>query len=222
MNRRGFLGLLGGALLGKVLGPKLLATPDAALWKEAIKLPAQPVINQYLPMEHILAEMLKIVDQELAWLRIPRVYEPRLTQWGARFGDSVHVRAPVVSTPLYGQSYAPEAISERFQVVNLSNTAHALLPPDVNDRGWPEISESLVPALATGLARSIEGCIRASGGADVMVVADCQVVDGIDQCVIAKSEESSLSLRGVRWVELNPDQPNYGWNTRVDMLYGLA
>lgn len=89
-SRRGFFGLLAGALLAKVIGPRLIAGVDRApAMREAAA--SHIVEHTYLPLEVFSSRVLEIVNQELKWLRLKQVHSDFEH---LHLGDTVAVREP--------------------------------------------------------------------------------------------------------------------------------
>lgn len=222
LSRRGLFGLLGGALLAKVVGPRLIAEPTAALWEAAKAMPPTPIVNTYVPLEQVCADVLRIVNQELKWLRLRQVSE----DYGAhrRIGDAVHIRDPARLQLDWKNFPHPDSILETIRPVLLDKVAMAAIDLSTLDRDCPfgHLSKQYVEPAAYHLAEHVINGIRRHGGGQVLVTGALQTVDHIPKCVIARDKDAGLVIRAIEHHQ--PFHPERGWRPelRIEMLYGLG
>ncbi len=220
MNRRAFLATLAGAILGKVVGPKLVAEPTAAAWEAAHRLPPLPVENTYVTLETFCAEVLRIVDEELKWLKLLYpVHAESYRDW--RMGDTLMVREPArLDLPFH-----PESLTERIRPVTIDQNVSGQLDlrDERLDAPFGLLSKHRIEPIALSMAECIERTIKRRGGAEVLASMDPGHVPGVSRSAIMS--RAGLSLRGIeaiapRWdgrkiVEYRP-------LLRLDMQYGLG
>jgi len=200
MTRRGIFGLLGGALLAKVVGPKLIAEPTEAAWRAVKHLPENPVrmaqrLDTYLPLEAVCARTLATLHRELKWLRLQQVFVDR----ESRLGESIATRVAHALTPPTFEVAPPILIEEQFQWVRYDSRMQVGLDlSDVDpDAPFGYVAERLVDPAAHSLVERIIGDIRHRGGAEIMACARLAVERGagVERCVVAKNEDFGLSVR---------------------------
>jgi hypothetical protein len=226
LTRRGIFGLLGGALLAKVVGPQLIAAPTPKLWEAAKVLPRRPIINTYLPLEYVCAETLRIIHEDLKWLRLRQVYED--CPYDRRYGDemclsrrarleAIDFDNPPAETPLI--------VCGAYDRILYDSQMHVDLDLSTLDPECPfgHISQNYVEPAAHQLAEHIIRDIRYRGGAEALVTGRLAVPHGVDRCVLSQNEESGLAIRAVEVFGL-PYSHDGKWqpNLRIDMLYGLG
>jgi len=221
MNRRAFLATLAGAILGKVVGPKLVAEPTAAAWEAANRLPPLPYENTYVTLETFCAETLRIVDEELKWLKLQRVHGETLPY---RMGDTVMVREPArLDLPFD----LLQPIIDKIHPVTLNQMVG--FDMDLRDvdlrQPFDRISTRHVEPVAVLMAERITHTIKHRGGAEILASVDMPHVPGVPRSVCMSRPEAGLSIRGIEAVV-----PRY-WNgtvaeyrplLRLQMLYGLG
>lgn len=227
-SRRGFFGLLGGTVLGKIVGPRLLAEPTAETWALNRTLAPTPEIS-YLPLEAASYEILRLMDQELRWLRLKRLYAD---PWrGYRLGDSIMIRELSGFVPWPEPDFVFESRLNWPRRVNLINHAQAVFEmPEARRFGgrWGEVAEYRIMPTAFSLAEQVIEDVRRNGGAKCLIGADLTVPAGVARTIIARSEETGLSIRATQYVgeEIESGSPNLCGRPIpklcVEMLYGLA
>jgi len=168
-TRRGFLGLLAGAVLGKIIGPKLIADPTHENWLHAVSLERPTPIESYQPLEILSARILEVVERELKWLR--------MNQWAVdewrtvKSGDTVMVRTPL---PLWSPHYHLSPLDHLTPVTLLQQVAVDIDLDNYHScpihRAWDEYSERRIEPLGLSLAERIIQSVRRAGGANLLVV----------------------------------------------------
>lgn len=229
LSRRGIFGLLGGALLAKVVGPQIIAPPTPKLWEAAKVLPPRPIVNTYLPLEYVCAETLRIVNDDLKWLRLRQVYEEDSDVHARRFGDTMRLcrraRFEVHDLYLLDPGKHPEIIYGHCDPVTYDRQAYVDLNLSTLDPECPfgHLSKNYVEPTAHRLAEHIINDIRHHGGAEALVTGRLSVPHGVDRCVLAKNEDAGLAIRAVE-VFAPPYSHDGEWQPtlRLDMLYGLG
>jgi hypothetical protein len=223
-SRRGFFGLLGGALLAKIVGPRLISDPTPQLWEAAKVLPVQPIVNTYVPLEYVCAEALRIVNEELKWLRLRQVSD---THQERRFGDTIFSRNPLIFYPwdIYPERESRQLLSESHRAILLDEIAQATINLTTLDPECPlgHLSENYIEPAARQLAESVIYGVRRHGGGEVLATGALQSVDHARRCVIARSDELGLVIRATEWLS-TPLYRQPGWRPelRIEMLYGLG
>jgi hypothetical protein len=225
LTRRGFFSTLAGAVLGCVVGPKLLAQPPDELWAAIPRLPLLPVENSFVPLEAACAEILRIVDKELQWLRLNRLpFNSVSGRWpSSRFGDTVMVRKPAWFDKACLRE--PElVIHEDYLRVELNRMARVDLPAECfgDMRSHPfRVARRSIEPLGQMLAAKIVAGIRHNGGAETLICAEQSVSAGadIERVVVMSRPDAGLSLRGAL-VECAPY--SRAGVVQFDMLYGLG
>jgi hypothetical protein len=222
-SRRGFFATLAGALLGATVGPKLVAAPTPDLWRAVPKLPLPPVLNTYVPLEVVCAETLKIVNEELKWLRLTQLHG------GLRnVGDTWMVREPArLDLRPSDLNTISQGITDRLRVIHVCETSNVEI--DLRDADvWRPLNEfdarHIKPA-AYGLAEAVIKSVRRNGGAEYLASVDQAIPSGVYKGVVMSNPESGLSIRALEAVV--PEMRGgklVDWKPvlHIDMLYGLG
>jgi hypothetical protein len=225
-TRRGFFSTLAGALLGgAVVGPKLLQAAPVELWQAAPNLPITPVVNQYVPLEAFTAEVLRIMNEELKWLRLKQT---AVFHVEGRPGYTAMTRRLVCFTPIEFDSFPQPkgVIRESFARVPLLQPANVAVPLDGLDRYRPfdEIARRHIQPTAYSLAEQIIQSVRRNGGAEYLVTAPQSLPNGVDKALIMNNPDAGLNLRAVVDRYVCPDSSGRARppELRIDMLYGLG
>jgi hypothetical protein len=233
-SRRGFLGgflaTLGGLVLARKIGPIEIEGPSQEVWKAAPALPTHPRTNEFVTLQQMIAETVRIVDQETQWLRLKRVHDNGGPQWDWRRGDVLNVRPPVVFTgPLDFDLDAPHRqILETYIPVPIVQQARARMtfePDEVRGRSLPEFSKIHVRPAALALAEDVIQLIRRNGGGEYLVTVDQNVeIPGIPRAAMVLGQAEQLSIRGVHLPPMPPDgrRDPHQQIVELDMLFGLG
>lgn len=220
LGRRGFLGILAGTVLGKVVGPKLTASPGAPeAWQKAVEKAAFLGESEasYAPLELMANRVLEVVGRELKWLRMQQ-FDDSDTGWNHKIGDTVHVRAAEAFRP--SDFAIPPYSLSRVKPVTLDRQCSIDMPGDTRlDQPWDMIDSRLIEPTGLKLAERIINDVRRNGGADYMISAKPAYMGTVDRCLIASSPEAHLSLRAISYCD--PSEW-FAQKVRLDMLYGVA
>ncbi len=220
-TRRGFLGLLAGAILGKILGPRVLASVERAP-EMARSLESSMASNTYLPLEIFSSRVLEIVHREVKWLRLKQLHQD-FNSFGYLPGHTSFVRYParLSLAPLDTIDHSMEVYPDRIIPVTIDTQINVDL--DLNafdwDRPWSEVDQRYLEPIGRSLAERLIGCVRRHGGAEYLVSVDQHLPTEVPRVVLARYPEAGLSLRAMQL----PDQSHlYGRDAlRFDMLFGL-
>lgn len=206
LGRRGFLSMLGGLILGKVLGPVATAEPVAQEWKRVTD-PALPPTprNLYLPMEAVCAKTIQVLNEELKWLRLRQEVGP---EW-AKLGDGVK----------FARCTYQKTTTLSLRTVELRERASVNISPEVvSCRSVEEAVQAFVQPAAYALAEGVIKGIRRNGGGEILVTDKLPVVGGFDKCVVATHQGYGLTVRGSDWFDHRTNCPSI----RVDICYGIG
>lgn len=224
LTRRGFFGLLAGAVLGKIIGPRVIAPLGEPSWNAAVRAKPFPVENTYLTLEQICRQVLDTMDKELRFLKVERMNTDSMYSWDpVRLGETVRYRRPVPFTP--DLSISPLSY-ESMNLVTLNRAVHSGFRVDPDwPHAWKELSANIVQPVAYGLAEQIIWDCRRMGGAEILCVGTLEHRPEFSRSVIAANPESGLSLRAVEYLDAPPSLPPWDRperHVRFDLLYGLA
>lgn len=213
-TRRGFLGILGGLLLGIVGERVTVAAPSPELWKAIPSLPYLPVRNLYLPLEQVCAQALDVMERELKWLRLKTI----AADYQYRIGDCVRVRemSPVPFRPYDSD---PCGIIQGSRSILLNHQSLGSLDlRAAQDMPFNEVSKRFIEPLALGMVENMIGGIRRSGGGEYLVSAKTEVPVGVHRGCVVTSKESGMSVRA-----LNDKDPRTGDHIlRIDTVFGVG
>jgi hypothetical protein len=220
-SRRGFFGLLAGALLAKVIGPRLIAGVDRApAMREAAA--SHIVEHTYLPLEVFSSRVLEIVNQELKWLRLKQVHSDFEH---LHLGDTVAVREPCRFEPREGFALYGGIVGRRM--VNIDCHSHADLTLDADfwrfKRPWKELDELLITPLGMALAENVIRTVRRRGGGEYLVCVDQAIPGEVKRGVISKDPGVGLSLRALEDGHPSRGEPRTPERVmRFDIMFGLG
>jgi len=223
-SRRGFLGMLAGAVLAKVVGPKVLVQPTEPIWKQALSLsPKATPVETFMPLEVMAQKVLEVVDREIKWLRLDR-FDTNDVGIGWRDwyrGDTVVLRPPQrFVAQLQDDEPWPRPLIERLVPVQLMYNAGADLAMDPlrDNPTLEQFTKAYIEPTGYAMAERIIDAVRAHGGAGAMVTVPCQIPGGVIRSVDARNSEARLSLRAIEDYHPGFDRRI----TRFDILFGLA
>lgn len=221
MRRRGFLGLLAGAVLGKVIGPKLTAEPTSAIWEAAVGQPSTILAAEdtFVPLEVMANRILEVVNQEIKFLKMLQ----HTDEWRreSRIGDMTYVRVP---EPFLPDLTCPPPIRliNRTRPVLIDQACYVDLPRDDLRHSWGQYSVRNIDPLAYRLAENMINTVRRKGGADFLVTVRGSTPIDATRVVHAHLPETGLTLRAMEYDRPVAIHGGVVHATHFDMLYGLG
>ncbi len=222
-TRRGIFGLLGGALLAKLVGPRLIAEPTEALWQAAKVLPVRPVVNTYVPLEQICAEMLRFLNMQLEQLELRQLADEQLH---TKIGTTCFVRYPAELELDWPTFPIPGPILPKRWEVTLGHSATVSMDVETLNRPdftLEELRELFLRPAAGAIASKIVQRARTKK-AKVLVTGGLPPRSDADRCVIARDDKAGLIIQANQYSQM-PHKGDYEYGKpalRVSILYGLG
>lgn len=209
-GRRSFLSMLGGLIMGKIAGP--VETP-AAEPREFAKVtrpdfPKTPIRNVYLPLEMVCAATAKTLEEELKWLRLGHRVIP--DEMFDRYIAPVKYSFDLHRDPSFMRVHEVHEVRPQRCYIDIPD--HSFRQGDLR------AAEHHIRGAAYGLADEITKLVRLAGGAEQMLMAKLPIIEHVDKCVVATSEDRGFSVRGTRHFDIRDNR----MVTRVDVRLGVV
>ena len=222
-TRRGLFGLLGGALLAKVIGPKLIAEPTPAAWEAAKRLPRNPVANTYVPLQIACSRILQIVSRELKWLRL----EHSLVDREVRFGECFPYYRPLEFKPdpeAFPFPPDPALMTARYdvRVWHFQPTVTFDLRDSEYECPFGHLEKRHIEPAGFKLAEDIIHFVRREGGGEVLASGKLWMPPDVARSVLVSSEDLGLAIRAQEDIATDWNSGGRRPIVRLDMILGTA